>query len=104
MAFEPSVERRSLRIFFKEKAQGEAPAWLTVINSLFYVVVLLAIIAFGYYLYTFQRDQGLLTLYLPFLLQGAVVTLVVSLISMVLATIFGFIGALARLSRFALIR
>jgi len=100
---EPSVERRSLRLF-KEKAQGEAPAWLTVINSLFYVVVMLAIIAFGYYLYTFQRDQGLLTLYLPFLLQGAEVTIVVSLISMVLATIFGFIGALARLSHFAPIR
>ena len=100
---EPSVERRSLRLF-KEKAQGEAPAWLTVINSLFYVVVMLAIIAFCYYLYTFQRDQGLLTLYLPFLLQGAEVTIVVSLISMVLATIFGFIGALARLSHFAPIR
>jgi len=100
---EPSVERRSLRIF-KEKAQGEAPTWLTVLNSLFYVVVVLAIIGFGYYLYTFQRDQGILTLYFPFLLRGAEVTIVVSLISMALATIFGFIGALGRLSRFAPIR
>src|SRR6266705_949203 len=100
---EPSVERRSLRIF-KEKAQGEAPTWLTVLNSLFYVVVVLAIIGFGYYLYTFQRDQGILTLYFPFLLRGAEVTIVVSLISMALATIFGFIGALGRLSGFAPIR
>src|SRR5438445_11102553 len=89
---EASVERRSLRIF-KEKAQGEAPTWLTVLNSLFYVVVVLAIIGFGYYLYTFQRDQGILTLYFPFLLRGAEVTIVVSLISMELATIFVFIGA-----------
>jgi len=102
---EPSVERRSLRLV-KQKTDGQSdtPAWLTILNSLFYVVVLLAVVAFGYYLYTFQRNQGLLTLYLPVLLDGARVTIIVSILSLVLATIFGFIGALGRLARFAPIR
>jgi len=78
---EPSVERRSLRLF-KQKTGGQSdtPAWLTILNSLFYVVVLLAVVAFGYYLYTFQRNQGLLTLYLPVLLDGARVTIIVSIL------------------------
>jgi len=38
---------------------------------------------------------------LPVLLDGVKVTFIVSILSMVLATIFGFIGALGRLSRFA---
>ncbi len=102
---EPSVERRSLRRFEK-RTVGEpgAPVWQIVSNGLFYVVVLLGVGLFVYYLYTFQRGQGKLTLYLPFLLDGAMVTLIVSTLSMVLATIFGFIGALGRLSRFAPIR
>lgn len=106
MAFvEPSVERRSLRRF-KQRTAGEPKTSVlhTVSNGLFYVVVLVAAGAFVYYLYTFQRDQGLLTLYLPVLFDGVKVTVIVSLLSMVLATIFGFIGALGRLSRFAPIR
>jgi His/Glu/Gln/Arg/opine family amino acid ABC transporter permease subunit len=106
MAFvEPSVERRSLRRF-KQRAAGEPKTSVlhTVSNGLFYVVVLVAAGAFVYYLYTFQRDQGLLTLYLPVLFDGVKVTVIVSLLSMVLATIFGFIGAVGRLSRFAPIR
>ncbi len=103
----PSVERRMLGLFKQKARTGDklsTPAWLTVLNSLFYVALLLAVVAFAYYLYTFQRDQGKLTLYLPVLLQGAEVTIVISLVSMVLATIFGFIGALGRLSPFAPIR
>ncbi len=105
---EPSVERRSLRVF-KQKTRTDAepnlPLWLIVLNSLFYVLVVVAVGAFVYYLYTFfQRDNGKLTLYVPVLLQGAGVTIIISIVSMVLATIFGFIGALGRLSRFALIR
>ena len=106
MAFvEPSVERRSLRRF-KQRTAGEPKTSVlhTVSNGLFYVVVLVAAGAFVYYLYTFQRDQGLLTLYLPVLFDGVKVTVIVSLLSMVLATIFGFIGAVGRLSRFAPIR
>ncbi len=106
MAFvEPSVERRSLRRF-KQRTAGEPKTSVlhNVSNGLFYVVVLVAAGAFVYYLYTFQRDQGLLTLYLPVLFDGVKVTVIVSILSMVLATIFGFIGALGRLSRFAPIR
>ncbi len=102
---EPSVERRSLRRF-KQRTAGEqyTSVWHTVSNGLYYVVVLLAVIAFGYYMYSFQRNGGLLTLYFPFLLDGARVTLIVSILSMVLATIFGFIGALGRLARFVPVR
>lgn len=102
---EPSVERRSLRRFEK-RTVGEpvTPTWQIVSNGLFYVVVLLGVGLFVYYLYTFQRGQGKLTLYLPFLFDGAKVTLIVSILSMMLATIFGFIGALGRLTRFAPIR
>ena len=106
MAFvEPSVERRSLRRF-KQRTAGEPKTSVlhTVSNGLFYVVVLVAAGAFVYYLYTFQRDQGLLTKYLPVLFDGVKVTVIVSILSMVLATIFCFIGALGRLSRFAPIR
>jgi His/Glu/Gln/Arg/opine family amino acid ABC transporter permease subunit len=102
---EPSVERRSLRRF-KQRAADEPKISVlhTISNGLFYVVVLVGVGAFVYYLYTFQRDQGLLTRYLPVLIDGVKVTIVVSILSMVLATIFGFIGALGRLSRFAPIR
>ena len=102
---EPSVERRSLRRF-QQKTVGEpkATVWHIVSNVLFYVVVLVAVSIFVYYLYTFQGKRGLVTLYLPVLLDGTRVTLIVSLLSMVLATIFGFIGALGRLSGFAPIR
>jgi polar amino acid transport system permease protein len=75
--------------------------WLPVINALYYVVLAVAILGFGYYLYL---NLGLITLYLPFLLQAAGVTVGISVVSMVLAVIFGLIGALARLSRFAPIR
>ena len=75
--------------------------WLPVINALYYVVLAAALVGFGYYLYS---NLSLITLYLPFLLQGAGVTVGISVVSMVLAVIFGLIGALARLSRFAPIR
>src|SRR6266480_8030607 len=101
---EPSVERRSLQRF-KQKTVGEkAPVWHIMSNVLFYVVVLVAVSIFVYYLYTFQGKRGLVTLYLPVLLDGTKVTLIVSILSMVLATIFGFIGALGRLSGFTPIR
>ena len=102
---EPSVERRSLRQFKQSTvAEPSISVWHVVSNGLFYMVVLVAVGAFVYYLYTFQRDHGYLTLYLPVLLDGTRVTFIVSILSIVLATIFGFIGALGRLSRFAPIR
>jgi len=75
--------------------------WLPVINALYYLVLAIALIGFGYYLYS---NLSLITLYLPFLLQAAGITVGISVVSMVLAVILGLIGALARLSRFALIR
>ena len=46
-----------------------------------------------------------MTVLLPSLVeQGAVTTIFLSIVSMILATIFGFIGALGRLSRFFLFR
>ena len=75
--------------------------WLPVINALYYVVLAIALLGFGYYLYL---NLSLITLYLPFLLQAAGLTVGISVVSMVLAVIFGLIGALARLSRFAPLR
>jgi polar amino acid transport system permease protein len=75
--------------------------WLPVINALYYVVLAVALLGFGYYLYL---NLGLITLYLPFLLQAAGLTIGISVVSLVLAVILGLIGAFARLSRFALIR
>jgi His/Glu/Gln/Arg/opine family amino acid ABC transporter permease subunit len=74
---------------------------LVIFDYLFYLVAAVAVGAFFFYLYSF-RDISLL--YFPFFLEKAGATLVISLISMVLATIFGFVGALGRLSRFTVIR
>ena len=76
-------------------------AWLTVLNIAFYAVLVVLLALFVYYLYTF-RDT--IALDLPVWLQGAVVTIVLTISSIVLATIFGFIGALCRLSRFRALR
>ena len=75
--------------------------WLPVINTIYYVVLAAALLGFGYYLY---NNLSLITLYLPFLLQAAGLTIGISIVSAVLAVIFGLIGALARLSRFAPVR
>ncbi|GAC1433485.1 MAG: hypothetical protein NVSMB54_31140 [Ktedonobacteraceae bacterium] len=73
----------------------------TALNYGFYLILTLAIAEFLYYLYSY-RDFLLLDL--PVLLQGAGLTIILSIISMIFATLFGLIGALARLSRFAPIR
>ena len=75
--------------------------WLVILDYVFYVLLAAALAAFLYYLYSFRAT---IILYLPFLLQAAGLTMMLSIISMVLATIFGFIGALGRLSSFALFR
>src|SRR5215813_8446065 len=81
--------------------EPKSRSWLVVLDYVFYVLLAAALVTFLYYLYSF-RD--ILTLYLPFLLQAASLTIILTLVSMVLATIFGLIGALGRLSRFAPIR
>lgn len=75
--------------------------WLPVLNALFYILLAVAVVALAFYFYA---HLSLITLYLPFLLQAAVLTIGISVVSMVLAMIFGFIGALGRLSRFAPLR
>ncbi len=67
----------------------------------FFVILTLVFVGFFYYLYSYHDA---LLLYLPVMLEGAGLTIVLSILSMFLATIFGLIGALARLSRFAPIR
>ncbi len=88
----PTVERKSER---------KSRNWLVILDYLFYAILAAAVLGFIYYLYTF-RDT--IVLDLPFLLQGAVVTIILSLVSMGLAMILGFLGALGRLSRFAPVR
>jgi polar amino acid transport system permease protein len=75
--------------------------WLVILDYVFYVLLAATLAAFLYYLYTFRAT---ITLFLPFLLQAAGVTIFISVVSMILAVIFGFIGALGRLSRFAPLR
>ena len=72
-----------------------------LIDYLFYLLLAAALLGFVYYLYTFKNT---ITLYLPFLLQAAVTTLMISAVSMVLATVFGLIGTWGRLSTSAVIR
>jgi polar amino acid transport system permease protein len=76
-------------------------SWLVYLDYIFYVLLAAALAAFLYYLYNFRAT---LLLFLPFLLQAAGVTIFISLVSMILAIIFGFIGALGRLSRFGPLR
>ena len=83
------------------QAEPKSRNWLVILDYVFYLVLIVAVAAFGYYLYSY-RD--IITLYLPFLLEAAALTIGLSLVSMVLAVIFGFIGATGRLSLFAPVR
>lgn len=76
-------------------------SWLVVLDYIFYVLLILAITAFGYYIYYFRSTALLVA---PLILQGTAVTIGISVTSVVLATILGFIGAIGRLSRFWVIR
>src|ERR1700736_2930827 len=78
---------------------GRRPrSWLVILDYVFYAVIAAALVGLGFYFYHY-RDS--VNLYFPTFLSGAGLTIVLSVTSMVLATIFGFIGALGRLSRFA---
>ena len=84
-----------------QTSEPQPRLWLAILNNSFYILLVAAIAAFAYYLYTF-RDTILLDL--PVLLQAAGTTIFLSITSMILATIFGLVGALCRLSRFRLLR
>ena len=70
-------------------------------TALYYVLLLVAVGAFLYYLYTYRQEA---LIYLPILLQGTLITLVISVLSALLAMIFGLIGGLGSLSRFPILR
>ena len=79
------------------KREARSPLWLTLLDNSFYIILVIGVVAFLLYLNSY-RDS--IVLYLPVLLQAAGTTIFLSIASMILATIFGFIGALGRLSRF----
>jgi His/Glu/Gln/Arg/opine family amino acid ABC transporter permease subunit len=92
--------------------QNPAPQprrWVVVFDYLFYLLLLAAAAGFAYYIYYYLSTplinslQGKLSMsiWVSILLQKTGTTIIISLISMVLATAFGFIGALGRLARFA---
>ncbi|MDQ6662179.1 MAG: amino acid ABC transporter permease [Chloroflexota bacterium] len=101
---EPSVERRLIRrIRLDRPARHELEPRnkLAFLDYIFYILLAAAIAGFLYYLYSFRGTIGH---YLPVLLQGAEITVILSLISIVFATLFGLLGAMGRLSRFAVLR
>ena len=75
--------------------------WLGILDYVFYASIPAALVGLGFYFYHY-RDT--VNLYFPEFLSAAGVTIGISIISMILATIFGFIGALGRLSHFPLFR
>ena len=75
--------------------------WLVILDYIFYVVLIAAVAGFIYYLYTYRAT---ISLYLPYLLQAAGLTIGLSVVSAILAVIFGFLGAMGRLSRLAALR
>jgi His/Glu/Gln/Arg/opine family amino acid ABC transporter permease subunit len=83
------------------RVQASKRALLLALNVLFFLVAALLVLAFLLYLYSYHE---LLTLYLPVFLSGLGVAVWISLVSVVLAVIFGLLGAFGRLSRFVVVR
>jgi His/Glu/Gln/Arg/opine family amino acid ABC transporter permease subunit len=94
-------EQRRYKASISAKTGSRPRGWIVLLDYLFYILAAAAVAGFFYYLYSFNH---LLLLYLPVFLQGTVVTLIISIVSLIFATIFGFLGALGRLSRFAFMR
>ncbi len=85
----------------RPKIERKPRSWLVILDYVYYAAIVLALGGFAYYLY---QNRDTIALYLPTLLTGAGLTIFLSVSSIVLATIFGFIGALGRLARFPLFR
>lgn len=79
----------------------KARPWLVILDILFYALLAAFLLAVIYYFYSYR---SIVILDVPVMLQGAALTIFLTVMSMILATIFGFIGALGRLSRFFLFR
>ncbi len=84
--------------FVQSNIERRPRSWLVILDYVFYAAIPAALVGLAYYFYHY-RDS--VTLYFPTFLAGAGLTIFLSATSMILATIFGFIGALGRLSRFA---
>ncbi len=92
--------------------QPASRGWLVIFDYLFYLVLLLVAVGFVYYIYYFLSNPLIsaiphnisMVIYVPFLLQHAGLTILISALSLLLASIFGFIGALGRLSNFIPLR
>lgn len=76
-------------------------AHLASVDAVYAAVVVLVLLGVLFYFYSYRQ---LALLYLPLLLQGTAATLTISLLSMLFAVCFGLLGALARLSRFRIVR
>ncbi|HLX57220.1 MAG TPA: amino acid ABC transporter permease [Ktedonobacteraceae bacterium] len=87
--------------FTRSNVERKPRSWLVILDFVFYAAIIAALVGLAYYFYHF-RDS--ITLFFPVFLGGAGLTIFLSVSSMILATIFGFIGALGRLSRFVLFR
>jgi len=83
--------------FVQSNIERRPRSWLVILDYVFYAAIPAALVGLAYYFYHY-RDS--VTLYFPTFLAGAGLTIFLSATSMILATIFGFIGALGRLSRF----
>src|SRR5258708_13080561 len=84
--------------FTRSKKERKPRSWLVILDYVYYAAIVGALGGLAYYLYQY-RDT--IALFLPTLLAGAGLTIFLSVSSIILATIFGFIAALAPLSRFA---
>jgi polar amino acid transport system permease protein len=85
----------------RAESKPKAQIWLVLLDFVFYLLLVAFLVGFALYL---NSNRDLIIIDFPILLQGAGATIVISLLSMVLATIFGFIGAMGRLSRFTVFR
>ncbi|HEU0004150.1 MAG TPA: amino acid ABC transporter permease [Ktedonobacteraceae bacterium] len=83
--------------FVKSNIERKPRSWLSLLDYVFYAAVVAALVGLAFYFYHY-RD--FVSLYFPVFLGGAGLTIFLTISSMILATIFGFIGALGRLSRF----
>jgi polar amino acid transport system permease protein len=83
------------------QVEPKSRAWLVILDLLFYLLLAAFIFVIAFYFYNYRSR---IFIDFPVMLQAAGTTIFLSVTSMILATIFGFIGALGRLSRFFLFR
>jgi polar amino acid transport system permease protein len=93
--------QQTLEPLKQAEVKPKSRSWLIILDLIFYLLLVAFLVGFALYIFSYRET---IVIDLPVLLQGAGATIVLSVISAVLATIFGFIGAMGRLSRFAVLR